>query len=267
MVDFKNAKPIFKYVPPKIIIYGRNGIGKSRFAMQAPNPIFLDMDKNLAQYKIVTNESEGINFALDTFQKVLDFLSLLINQEHDFKTLVIDSLSTLNTLIEKQIKKEKNVDSIAEIQWGKGPDLVKVLWEQTLDKLEFLWKKRKMMIILIGHDQLRETKDKINGDYHRYVLSLHEKSEEPFRHWCSIMLFAADQRKFKEDIGKFGRVDKKIIESRKVLYTDDGALFVAKNTYNLPKVIAFDDVEEAWNTFYSHISSYYETTDTEKKEK
>jgi len=257
MVNFKEAKPKFTPVMPKIIIYGRNGIGKSRFAMFAPNPIFLDLDKNLAQYKVVTNESEGIHCPLETFQQVLDFLSLLINEPHDFKTVVIDSISSLDVLIENQIKKERNVASLTDLQYGKGYEYAKVLWHQIRDKLQFLWEKRKMMIILTGHDQIRERKHPVHGNYNWNALSLNDKCADIFRHWASTIFYVTDQLKFKDEVGGFGKINKKISDARKVLYTSGESLFIAKNTYNLPEVIPFDNAEEAWNTFYTAINNFY----------
>ena len=52
-ISLKNAAPKVVYVPPKIILYGRNGIGKSTFALKAPAPIFLDLDENLYELPCV----------------------------------------------------------------------------------------------------------------------------------------------------------------------------------------------------------------------
>lgn len=267
MVDFTKAKHVFESVPPKIIIYGRNGIGKSRFAIHAPNAIFLDFDKNLAQYKVLTNKSDGISYSLETFQNVIDFITLLINEPHDFKTVIIDSFSSLNMIVENQVKLEKNIPSVAAMEFGKGYDYTKVLWEQILRKLDFLWDKRKVMLILIGHDKITELKDLAHGNHHIYEMALHEKIIGMFRGWCSIMLYATVNKRIKEESGSFGKVNKKILDSKRVLYTEGDDIFIARNNYGLPPIIPFDDVEAAWNVFYNHINSFYETkTKTETQQ-
>ena len=258
MVDFTKAKHIFEPVPPKMILYGRNGIGKSRFAMQAPNAIFLDFDKNLAQYKVVTNKSEGISYPLETFQQVLDFITLLINEPHDFKTVIIDTFSSLNMIIENQVKLEKNIASVGALDFGKGYEFSRILWEQLLRKLDYLWEKRKVMIILIGHDQIKEIKDLAHGNYHAYELALNEKIISMFRHWCSIMVYATVNNRIKEETGNFGRVNKKILDSKRVLYTEGDEIFLAKNTFGLPPILPFDDVQATWTIFWNHINSYYQ---------
>lgn len=260
MVDFKKAQPLFEQVMPKTIIYGINGIGKSRLAMQAPNNIFMDFDKNLAQYKVVSNRSEGIKYPLDTFQQVLDFVTLLINEPHDFKTVIIDSASSLNMIIENQVKLEKNVDSVKAIPFDKGYDHTRVLWEQLLRKLDFLWEKRKMMIIIIAHDQLKEVKNPIDGNFHGYDVALHKDIGALLRYWSNMMLYATTLKRFTEHKGKekFGNINKKLTESKRILYTEGDDLFVAKNTFDLPPIIPFDDVEKAWAVIYNHIKSHYE---------
>jgi hypothetical protein len=253
MVDFKNAKHIVSNEMPKMIIYGRNGIGKSRFAMCAPNPIFLDLDRNLGQYKVISNRSENIEYPLSTFQNVLEFMSLLINEPHDFKTLVVDSLSSLEILIENQIKRENNVQSVMAIPFGKGMGLVRSLWSQFKSKVEYLWEKRGIMVILIGHQDIKKDPNLETGGHDMYKLAIDSKSAEILNNWCSVILFASDQVKFKEEISGFGKASKQIIDSKKVLCTQNGVLSLAKNTYNLPTFIPFDDVQQAWNTFAEHV--------------
>jgi hypothetical protein len=259
MVDFKNAKLVDEIEAPKIIIYGRNGIGKSRFSMCAPSSIFMDLDHNLGQYKVISNKSKGIEFPINTFQNVLDFITLLINEPHDFKFLNIDSTSSMNILMENQVKRENNVRALSEVPYGKGPDLIKNLWSQLQYKLEILRKTRNVGIILIGHTEFTSITDS-HGTYQINKLALDKKSSEILNNWSSAILYAADILKFKEEISGFGRVNKRIIDSKKVLYTDGESISLAKNTYNLPTFIPFDDVQEAWNIFAQHLYLEYSET-------
>jgi hypothetical protein len=267
--NLKNAKPTIIPVPPKVIIYGRNGIGKSRFAAAAPNPIFLDLDKNINEISCVSN-TKGIEkeFPLNTFQNVVDFLNILINEEHNFKTVVIDSISPLNILIENQIKKERNIESIADLKFGLGYSLVYGLWDQFLTLLNQLWEKRKVIIILIGHDKIRESKELISEPFDQYQLNVPEKIMLSLTGWCSAILYAKDRASFLEKKGDFGAINKVFKSSDRVLYTDGGTIFLAKATYNLPKTIPFNqgDAAKAWNMFYTHVQEYYKNPNQEPDE-
>ena len=135
-IDLKNVHPKVIYVPPKLILYGRNGIGKSRFALKTPNPVFLDLDENIYELPCISNKTLG--FDIKTFDDVLAFLGTLFNEEHEFKTLVIDSLSSLEKLVTEKVLKESNVSSLASFQYGQGYQKMMPLWEQFLQKLKTL---------------------------------------------------------------------------------------------------------------------------------
>ncbi len=117
-INLKDAKPKVVFVPPKIILYGRNGIGKSCFALKAPSPIFLDLDENIYELPCISNKTLGVS--IKTYDDVLGFLGILFNQEHEFKTLVIDSLSSLEKLITQKVLQDSNVTSLAGFQYGHG---------------------------------------------------------------------------------------------------------------------------------------------------
>ncbi|NYZ70421.1 AAA family ATPase [Endozoicomonas sp. SM1973] len=67
---------------PRILIYGTHGIGKTTFAANAPNPIFLFTEDGAGQLAL---DSFPL---LKTYEDVISALNALINEEHDFKTVV-----------------------------------------------------------------------------------------------------------------------------------------------------------------------------------
>ena len=76
-------------MPPRLIVYGTEGIGKSTFASEAPAPIFVQTEDGLA-------EIECDKFPLaTTFEEVQAALSELYSEQHDFQTVVIDSFDWL----------------------------------------------------------------------------------------------------------------------------------------------------------------------------
>jgi|ERR1700692_219895 len=266
---FKNAKPTIIPVPPKLIIYGRNGIGKSRFAAAAPHPIFLDLDKNINEIPCVSN-TKGLEkeFAFNTFQNVIEFLDLLVKEDHMFKTIVIDSITSLDRYVENQVKKERNVSGIGDLKYGLGYDLMAGLWAQVVDKLNQLWSQKKMIVILIGHDKSKEKEQAFSETYDQYQLSLPTRSAEVIKNWCTTILYASDRSNFLEKKGDFGGVQKIFKSSDRVLYTDDGTITLAKNTYNLPLTLPFNkgDAGKAWDLFYCHVQEYYKNPDQNLKQ-
>ncbi len=249
-INLKNLKPKVVYVPPKIILYGRNGIGKSCFASRAPNPIFLDLDENIYELPCISNRSLGVS--LKTYDDVMGFLGTLFNQDHEFKTLVIDSLSSLEKLITQKVLQDSNLTSLAGFQYGQGYLKMLPLWEQVLVKLKHLWSHKKLTIIMLAHFKEKREEHLTGISYMQYQINLYEKASELLRNWCSAVLFADDEVELTDETVEFNRKISKISKSTRVLHTDGGTTFLAKNTYNLPAKIAMD-----WQVLFNHIQAYY----------
>lgn len=86
---------------PKIVVYGMPGVGKTWTAIEFPNVYYIDTEggADLDHYRKKLSES-GASYlgpddgALD-FPTVLEQVQALATEDHDRKTLVIDSLSKL----------------------------------------------------------------------------------------------------------------------------------------------------------------------------
>jgi KaiC/GvpD/RAD55 family RecA-like ATPase len=86
---------------PKIVVYGKPGCGKTWMAMEFPNVFYIDTEggADLDHYRKKLKESKAMYFgpedgSLD-FNSVLEQIQALATEEHDRKTLVIDSMSKL----------------------------------------------------------------------------------------------------------------------------------------------------------------------------
>ena len=78
--------------PPRIFLYGQEGVGKSTFGGSAPNPIFIQTEDGLS-------EIEASKFPLaESYEEALRYLEAIRDGEHEFQTLVIDSLDWLERL-------------------------------------------------------------------------------------------------------------------------------------------------------------------------
>ena len=75
-----------RHAPPRILIYGTEGIGKSTTASQAPKPIFIATEDGLDQI-----DCDSFPLAR-RFDEVMSALSALYTEKHDYQSVVIDSL-------------------------------------------------------------------------------------------------------------------------------------------------------------------------------
>ena len=99
---------------PRVVIYGDAGTGKTTFGACAPSPVFLQTEDGLGNLAATA-------FPLATsFDDVMGALQSLYAEEHQFKTLVVDSLDWLEPLVWQQVCTTHKVARIEAMPYGKG---------------------------------------------------------------------------------------------------------------------------------------------------
>ena len=98
--------------PPRIVLLGREKIGKSTFASQAPAPVFIPI---LGEEGLDAIEAAKFP-AATSFEEVMQALKSVHDGEHDFETVVIDSASALEPLIWRHTCKENRWSSMCQIE-------------------------------------------------------------------------------------------------------------------------------------------------------
>ncbi len=245
--------------PPRLLVYGVEGVGKSSFAAGAPHPIFIPTEDGLG-------EIDCAAFPLaKSLPEVETYLSALASEPHDYQTVVIDSLDWLEQLIWDDLCRLSNATSIEKVDGGYGKGYIAALrfWRQFIDSLETLHKQRQMAVILIAHTKVERFEDPESSSYDRYTPRLHKHANAVVTEWADAVLFAT--RKFRtesEDVG-FGRERTIAVGigkdgGERILRTVGGPSCIAKNRYNLPY-----ELELSWAEFFNALNP---TTATEKQE-
>ncbi len=233
-------------IPPRIMIYGTEGIGKSTFASQAPEPIFIPTEDGLS-------EIDCASFPLA--RKLADVrvcLEALAIENHNYQTLVIDSLDWLEKLIWKQICIDEGVGSIEKVGGGYGKGYVRAAEIMTgiLDMLNALRIERGLLILLIAHAKVERFEDPESSAYDRYSPRLNKHTNAAVTEWSDAVLFATRDMVTRTEETGFGK--KRTIASGKgieaggerVLRTIGCPSCVAKNRYGLPFQIPL-----SWDAF------------------
>ena len=79
--------------PPRIVVYGTHGIGKSTFAANAPAPVFIQTEEGLDAINVDA-------FPLCTsYEEMVDAIGALASEDHEFATVVVDSADWAEQLI------------------------------------------------------------------------------------------------------------------------------------------------------------------------
>ena len=158
MADIKKRSKLKAVAPqeaaaskPKVLIFGKAGVGKTWTSLDFPNVYYIDTEggANRKHYVAKLKESGGVYFGPDQgsqdFDNVIEQVKALGTEEHGYKTLVIDSISKLHNLeINKEAERLGDKDGFGA---SKKPALrhmaTLMRW---IDKID-------MNVILIAHEK------------------------------------------------------------------------------------------------------------------
>jgi len=224
-----------RHSPPRLLVYGVEGVGKSTTAAQAPKPIFIPTEDGLDQI-----DCDSFPLARK-FEEVMSAISALYGEDHEFQTVVIDSLDWLERLIWDEVCREYGVKSIEKADGGyaKGYTHALTQWRQVLDGLDALRNQRGMAVILLAHSKVEKFEDPESTAYDRYSPRLHKHAAALITEWCDGVLFATRKFRTESEESGFNRTRSIAVAlgadgGERILRTVGGPSCIAKNRYSLP---------------------------------
>lgn len=231
--------------PRRVMLYGTHGIGKSSFAAQSPNPIFIQTEDGLGNI-----DCAKFPLAL-SFDDVRDALMELYSEDHSFQTVVIDSLDWLERLIFMKVCQHRNVESIEDIGFAKGYIYALDFWREIMAGLEALREKKDMMIILLAHCKIEKFDNPAGDSYNYYCPQINKHASLIIQQWVDEVLFATYKvNTVQTDEGFKRKKTRAVGDGDRVIRTTARPYHLAKNRLNLP-----DEIELDWNVF-SHYFNF-----------
>jgi hypothetical protein len=86
----------------KLFMYGPAGVGKTTAAIQFPNSYIIDCERGAENYDKLITQSGSAVFQTNDINEVIAEVKSLLTVRHDYRTLVIDPITTIyNDLLEK----------------------------------------------------------------------------------------------------------------------------------------------------------------------
>lgn len=224
--------------PVRLVIYSTPGVGKTTFCAEAPNPVFL-LGEAGASFLDVPAFPRPLNW-----WDVLEAVQTLINEEHDRRSLVLDTLDGLEPLVFEHVcKTNGGKKSIEDLPYGRGYTLALEEWRKLLARLEWLQEKRGMNVLLTAHAVAREFKDpNVETAWKRWDMKLHAKTADEIAGWADAVLFATHEALPKKD----GLRVRGVSTGERLILTNWTAAYSAKNRYGLPPTLPLD-----WSAFWS----------------
>lgn len=255
----EEAKQKRKVRPTAAVIYGGPGIGKTSMAAFSPSPIFLsDFSEDGVGILAATGSIPEVSQlpAAEEWRDVIDQLKALETGEHSYKTLVVDTLGGIETLIHKytinqDFRGDKGEKGFAG--FGRGAKVATSYVRDLLNAIDRVRDARGMSVLILAHAKIATRKNPDGPDYDRWVPVCESPTWEVFERWADMVLFcdyvtvvAGTKDPMKKGKARGG-------EDR-VMRTANAATYVAKNRHNLPPEISMgNNGQEAWNNLIEAI--------------
>lgn len=223
---------------PKIVIAGPGKIGKTTFAAMAPNAI-----------GIITEEGQDAvdanAFPLATcLNDVYEAIGVLLNDEHDFKTVFLDSLDWLEPLVQAHVCAANGWKNIEAPGYGKGYTAAGDEWRNILAGFEALRSQKNMGIVLIAHDKIKRVDDPLTDGYDSHVIKLHDKAAALVQEWADVVGYCGYQVFTSQKDAGFGQKETKATTTgNRLLYVEPHPGHCGGNRFGLR------NMDLNWNSF------------------
>ena len=235
------------------IIHGPVGSGKTHFGTTMPDPIFIAGEE-------IDNIESARLAKVTNWQQFLDQLTWVLEEDHGYRTLVIDSMDSMERILERKILSENPTKTMATAYGGFGK-AYQLMSEKFLsireDYLVPIWD-RGINVLLICHTAKQSIDDLLRQEsYQRYELKLHKNSKgvgvsTVFSEFVMAVLMLSpdiiinrkDEKVYSESTGS------------RILYCNAKPFLEAKNRYNMPDTITINE-GEGWNKVSPYINNFY----------
>lgn len=236
----KRFRPLF------FCLYGPPGVGKSTEASKMPKPIFLQTERGLDQITVP-------KFPVPkTFVEFYRQLTALEEEEHDFESVVIDTIDALEVLIWQRVCEEGKCKSIEEYAggYGKGYTRAREIFTGLMRQLTEM--SERFNVALLAHSHIRSINDPVIGTaYDSHEIKLQAKSAEIIKQAVDMLLFVQIETTIAKDNPK-ARKGRGIIGEDRIMRTGPGTGYEAKNRYDLPNPMEF-----SWEALQAGVNKFY----------
>lgn len=216
--------------PLKVVIYGAEGIGKSTFASQFPEPLFLDTEGGTSSLNIRRVKCGS------SWEYLLSCVNEVIKDPNICKTLVIDTADWAESLCTKYVCEKYRKSNIEEFGFGKGYVYLQDEFSKLLTALDKLIELG-VNAVVTAHGKPRKFElPEEAGQFDRWEMKLTKQVAPLLKEWCDMLLFC----NYKTYVVTTENNTKKAQGGKRVVYTSHHACWDAKNRYGLPDELDLD---------------------------
>jgi hypothetical protein len=227
--------------PQKVVIYGPEGIGKTTFASEFPNPVFIDTEGSTRNIDVARLPKPT------SWTMLMESVRYVKANPHICSTLVIDTadwaeqLCAVHVCATRLAPKGKDIiNGIEDFGYGKGYTYLEEEFGRLLNLLEEVIEAG-INVVFAAHAQMRkfEQPDEM-GSYDRWELKLEKKTAPLVKEWADMILFANYKTYVVNVDGQGAAKGKnKAQGGSRVMYTTHHVCWDGKNRHNLPEEVEF----------------------------
>lgn len=219
--------------PVKVCVYGVEGIGKTTFASQFPEPLFFDLDKGSTQLDVsrVTD--------ITSWPLLMSNIKEIYDNPTICKTLVIDTADAAERMCIDYICGKFNKKGIEDFGYGAGYTYLTEEFARFLVQLDACIGQG-INVVVLAHAVLKTvTLPEEMGTYDHWELKLSSKTTNKVaplvKEWADLLLFANYKTILIDDGTR-----KKAAGGKRIMYTTHTTFADAKNRFSLTEELPFD---------------------------
>lgn len=222
---------------PLILVYGPAGMGKTTFALSAPNCLYLPVAPEAPPRGVDCKRLKAVS----DFPSMMDNLRKLFKEQHPFETIVIDSLDALEPYIVRETCRKNGWPDIETPAYGKGWVANDETWRIFIGAVDSLRRRRGLTVIWSGLAEATTHEDPGTPPYKKYSLRLHKRAEKLVTQAADAVLFLNIKTTMKEiDTGFNQKAYVADGGGTRWVFTDARPAFIAKNRFGMPDAILID---------------------------
>ena len=211
----------------RTVLYGVAGVGKSTFASNIPDALFIDTESGTDSMDVARLPKPE---SWSDLQEELEF----VLKEKPCSTLVVDTIDRIENLLIQDTVQLNGKNSIEDYGYGKGYVMIQERWQK-----EFLFKLDKIIasginVVLVAHSISRKVETPEESAYDHWELNLSRKVAPVTRDWTDMMLFCNYDLNIVDTSNGNGIEKRKAVGNiKRKIFCNQKPQFDAKNRFGL----------------------------------
>lgn len=240
-------------LPSRVVLYAPEKAGKTSFGCHAPNPIFLMTSGETGLLSLIESGQvpPTAHFPEDfrDWPDLLNAVNALIREDHDYKTLVLDTGNGAEALCaDYTCQRNFGGDWVDYDSYGRGMKVTIPAWTEFLGLLDTLRVQRKMAILFLHHARVKTFQNPAGKDWDQWKPEAIDKLWALTHKWADVIAFYGIKVNVNKDDKAYGT-------EQRFLRCGATAAIVAGNRYGMPdEITSAAGASNLWQAFAGALS-------------